>query len=94
MVIPNASTPHELRTAKGELLAVLISPDELARLQAEVESLREQVATLRQQRDRYAGRVEEMVRTWVPGPLTPEEIAEAERNPGDLSALIAEFERK
>ena len=88
MVVPaNMLATQELRTADGQVFAVVVSPDEFARMQAEVQALRDEAGRLR-------ARVNEMVRTWLPAPMTADEVAAAERNAGNLSAFIANLEGK
>jgi len=95
MVIPAAAILRpELRTPEGDVFAQSIQADELARLQSEMDALRAQVENLRVERDRYAARIGDMVENWVPGPMTPEQLAEAERNPGDIASLLSELEKE
>ncbi|MBY0456443.1 MAG: hypothetical protein K2V38_03840 [Gemmataceae bacterium] len=93
MVVPaNAPGVHELRTADGQVFAVVVSPDEFARLRAEVQALREQVATLQRQKNYYANELIDLLRTWMPVPPTEDDLRAAVPNPEELRNLVAEIE--
>lgn len=85
---------QELRDADGRTLAYLVSADEMGRLLAEADDLRRQAAVLRRQKDSYAEQLKQALLTLAPPPPTEGETRQAAANPGDLSAIIAELERK
>jgi len=93
MVIPAASIPRqELRTANGEVFAYFIQADEFARMQAEMEELRKQVATLQRQKDHYVAELTEVLKTYFPLLPTEEEMLAAVDNSHEIRQLIAELE--
>ncbi len=93
MVVPANAVPiQELRTADGQVFAVVMSTEEFARMKAEMESLREQVATLQRQKTYYAAELTDILKTWIPIPPTEEEVLAAVPNSEELSKLIAELE--
>ena len=69
MVAPSNAPVHELRTANGAVFAVVVSPEEFARLQAETQALREQVATLQRQKNYYVNELLNTLKTWMPQPI-------------------------
>lgn len=85
---------QELRTTDGEVFAVLLSTEELARLQAENESLREQAAMLVRQKNHYFSELERIMKTWSPLPPTEEELKTAIPNSEELAQLIADVESR
>lgn len=93
MVVPaNVPGCYELRTADGQMFAVVMSPEEFARMKAEMQALREQVATLQRQKNYYAAELTDILKTWMPIPPTEEEVLAAVPNSEELSKLIAELE--
>lgn len=93
MVIPAASIPRqELRTVDGEVFAYIIQADELASMQAELETLREQLATAIRQRDHHLAKREELLKTYFPLLPTPEEMRAPKATSEDMAKLIAELE--
>ncbi|VTT98177.1 unnamed protein product [Gemmataceae bacterium] len=93
MVIPAASIPRQgLRTADGEVFAYVVHADELARMQAEIATLREQLATAISQRDHHLAKREELLKTYFPLLPTPEEMSAPQATSEDMAALIAELE--
>ncbi len=78
---------NEIRSADGRVFAVVVSPDEFARMQAEVQALRGETEKLR-------ARVNEMIQTWVLALVTPEATAEADPGAGDLTAFIVNKEAR
>lgn len=95
MVIPAASIPRqELRTTDGEVFAYLIQADEMARMQAEMEELRKQVATLQRQKNHYAAELTRVFQTSIPILPSEEEMKNAVDNSHELRAVIAELESR
>lgn len=95
MVIPAATIPRqELRTADGEVFAHIIQADEFARMQAEMEELRKQVATLTRQKNHYVAELTEVLKTYFPPPPTEEEMLAAQDNSHEIRKLIAELEAR
>lgn len=93
MVVPSNAIPvQELRTADGQVFAVLVMPEEFARMQAEVQALREQVATLQRQKNHYVAELTRILQTWMPVPPTEEELRAAVPNSEELRKIIADLE--
>lgn len=95
MVVPSNAIPvQELRTADGQVFAVVMSPEEFARMQAELQALREQVATLQRQKNHYVAELTRVLRTSIPIPYTEAEINAAVPNPEALQQLISDLESR
>jgi ABC-type phosphate transport system auxiliary subunit len=95
MVIPATSIPRqELRTANGEVFAHVIQADEFARMQAEMEELRKQVATLTRQKARYIAELNDVLKKSIPIPPSEEALAAMTPNSEELQKLIAELESR
>lgn len=93
MVVPSNLGPvQELRTADGQVFAMLVARDEFARMQAELQALREQVATLQRQKNHYVNELIALIKSSIPIPPSPEQIAAAKPNSEELSQLIADLE--
>ena len=91
VVALNALPVQELRTADGHVYAVVLSPEEFARMQAEAQVLREQVATLQRQKNHYVAEVERLLRTTIPIPHTEAEVRAAVPNSDELHRLISDL---
>ena len=95
MVVPANAVPiQELRTADGQVFAVVMSTEEFARMKAEMQAMREQVATLQRQKNHYVNELIHILKTWIPIPPTEEELLAAVPNGEELTKLIAELESR
>ena len=93
MVVPTITIAGQaLRDTDGQISAYIVPAEELDRLRAEVESLREQVATLQRRNDRYVREMTEMLRTYIPIPPTEEEMLAAVDNSHEVRKIIADLE--
>lgn len=93
MVVPSNAIPvQELRTADGQVFALLVTPEEFARMQAELQALRERTATLQRQKNHYVNELLNILKTWMPIPPTEEEVLAAVPNGDELRKIIAEIE--
>ena len=67
MVIPNSdANPLEVRDEDGQLIAYIVSTEQMSRLRAEVNSLREQLAIAVQQRDHHLAKLHEVLKSYFP----------------------------
>ena len=97
MAIPTTGIrEQELRTTEGKVFAYFVPAEEMDRLRAEIDSLREQVATLKRQKDRYLLELEGLLQTRFPLMPTPEEIADPSRwgTSEDIRGIISERESR
>ncbi len=95
MVIPNPDgRPLEVREPDGRVIAYIVSAEQMDRLRAEVESLREQLAQAERERDHNLAKVKELLTTRFPPPPTPEEMADPSRwvTSDDIRQILADFE--
>jgi hypothetical protein len=78
MVIPTAAIRRQgISIEDGQVFAYFVPAEEMDRLQNELEALRQQVATLQRQRDRYVREMTELLKTRFPPLPTPEKMADA-----------------
>jgi hypothetical protein len=95
VVIPNPPiTRVSLHTADGQVTADFVPAEEYERLRAEVVTLREQVATLRRQKDRYVAELTEVLKTSIPIPPTEEEVLAAVPNSDEVRKIIEDLEAR
>ena len=95
MVIPSTGiTEQELRTTDGKVFAYFVPAEEMDRLRAEIDSLREQVATLQRQKDHYVAELTRVLQTSLPIPPTEEEVNAAVPNSEELRKIITELEAR
>jgi hypothetical protein len=95
MVIPSPdSKPLEVRSEDGQVIAYIVSVEEMNRLRGEIESLREQLAVAVQQRDHHLAKREEAERTLFPLLPNEEEMADASRwaTSEDIQQIITDLE--
>ncbi len=91
MVAKSPEIPRqELHDTDGRTFAYLVSADEMARLLAEVDTLRSQLDLVRRQKDYYADQLKQTLLTFAPLPPTEAEFEHAAANPSDLSALLSD----
>ncbi|HJZ55776.1 MAG TPA: hypothetical protein VKE74_12485 [Gemmataceae bacterium] len=93
MVIP-APASLEVRNADGQVVAYIVPAEQMSRLRAEVESLREQLAEAIWQRDHHLAKREELLKTWAPLPPTEEKLLAAVPNSDEIQKLIADLESR
>jgi outer membrane protein TolC len=95
MVVPTPPiTRLSIQMAGGQVHADFVPAEELDRLRAEVESLREQLARAERQRDTYIAELARLLKSSIPIPPSEEEMREAVANPNELAGLIAELEAR
>lgn len=97
MVISAAgSAPMEVHGADGQVVAYLVSAEQMERLRGEIELLREQLETAIRQRDHYLVKCEEYLKTRFPPLLTPEEMADPTQWVGsdEIQKIIAELKAR
>lgn len=94
-MIPDETNGPEPRTP-DEKTGSDLTPDEVARLQAEVEALRAKLARVELQRDLCSAELERVLKEWIPLPPSEAEMTAALGLPpgtNELAAFIAELER-
>jgi hypothetical protein len=90
MVVPNpGSNPYRILGEDGQVAAYVVSAEQMQRMQDEIASLREQLATAVRERDHHLAKREELIRTRFPLPPTEDEIAAAVDNADEVARLIA-----
>jgi hypothetical protein len=97
MVVPGAGIAEQgIRDIDGKVFAYFVPAEEMDRLRAEIDSLREQVVTLQRQKDRYLREVEDLLKTRFPLLPTPEEMADPSRwaTSDDIRQIIADLESR
>src|SRR5438552_10935771 len=95
MVIPAPdSKPLEVRSADGQVVAYIVSVEQMNRLRGEVESLREQLSIAVQQRDHHLAQEVELLKTLHALPPTEEEMADPTlwATSDDIQKIIADLE--
>jgi hypothetical protein len=95
MVIPAPeSAPLEVRDADGQVIAYLVSAEQMARLRGEIASMREQISIAVEMRDHYFAKCEELFKTRFPLPPSPGEMATPQATSDDIARLIADLESR
>src|SRR5947209_8109551 len=95
MVVPNPnSKPLEVHGEDGQVIAYIVSVEEMKRLHDEAESLRDQFAAAIRQRDHHFAHVVEQLKTLHPLPPTEEEMLAAVDNSYLIREIIADLESR
>src|SRR5262249_40765409 len=97
MVIPApGDKPLEVRSEDGQVIAYIVPVEQMSRLRAENDSLREQVALLQRQKGHYIAKLTEALKTRFPPLPTPEQMADPSQwaTSDDIRQIIADLESR
>jgi hypothetical protein len=95
MVIPAPdSKPLEVHGAEGQVIAYIVSAEQMNRLRGEIASLREQLDIAVRHRDHHLAKREELLKTRFPLPPSPGEMAASGATSDDIARLIADLESR
>lgn len=85
------SAPMEVHGADGQVVAYLVSAEQMKRLRGEIASLTDELGVAAQILAHYRAREEELLRTRFPLPPSPGEMATPQKSSSDIARLIAEL---
>jgi hypothetical protein len=94
MPVLAVQTPQPLRDPSGTVAAYFVPAKEFEALLSEMSELREEVANLRRQKDGYVAKLNDAYRTFIPNPLTDDELNGPVQNPNGLDAILTALEAK
>lgn len=95
MVVPSPNArPHPVLGDDDQVIAYVVSAEQLKRMQDEIASLREQLAKATEQRDIHLAAEVELLKTLHPLPPTEEEMLAAVDNSHLIRGIIADLESR